>query len=97
MLEVRQTPTFTAWIEGLRDRVAGKAIGQRLLRVEAGLFGDMHSIGDGVSELRIDTGPGYWVYFTRRGQTIVILLCGESKRGQERDIKRAKALAAELE
>lgn len=97
MIEVRETTVFTAWINDLDDRVAAKAIGQRLLRVEAGLFGDMRSVGDGVSELRVDVGPGYRVYFTRRGRTIVILLCGGSKRGQDRDIARAKAIAAGLE
>lgn len=93
MLEIRQTPTFEKWMDDLRDRRAAKIIAKRLLRVEAGLFGDVEPVGDGVSELRIDYGPGYRVYFVRRGQTVVILLCGGDKGSQSRDIAEAKFLA----
>ncbi len=93
MIKIRQTPTFEKWMDDLRDRRAAKIISKRLLRVEAGLFGDVEPVGDGVSELRIDYGPGYRVYFVRRGQTVVILLCGGDKGSQSRDIAEAKFLA----
>ena len=94
-LELRQTATFTAWFAALRDDQARKRIAARLVRLSAGLFGDAKSVGDGVSELRVDHGPGYRVYFTRRGQTIVLLLCGGDKGSQQRDIESAKAMARE--
>ncbi len=79
----------------MRDVAAVKAIKLRLVRVQAGLFGDFKSVGGGVLELRIDRGPGYRVYFTRRRDVVVLLLCGGDKSGQGRDIARAKALAAD--
>jgi putative addiction module killer protein len=93
MIEIRQTPTFK---EGLKDRRAVERIAQRLVRVEAGLFGDVKPVGEGVGELRIDFGPGYRVYFTQRGKLLVILLAGGDKRTQSKDVKTAKALAANL-
>ncbi|HVW68085.1 MAG TPA: type II toxin-antitoxin system RelE/ParE family toxin [Steroidobacteraceae bacterium] len=72
-------------------------ITERLLRVEGGNFGDVEPVGDGVSELRIDYGPGYRVYFTRRGRMVVVILCGGDKRTQTADIKRAKRMARNLE
>lgn len=96
MLEIRQTAIFRDWLDGLADERAAERIAQRLVRLQAGLFGDARSVGDGVSELRIDHGPGYRVYFVRRGRTIVVLLCGGDKRTQARDIKAAKSLAAEI-
>ena len=96
IIEVRQTPTFKVWFEKLADRRAIERIAQRLVRLEAGLLGDVKSIGGGVSELRVDYGPGYRVYFTQRGKLIVILLCGGDKGTQVRDIKTAKSLAASL-
>ena len=96
MIEIRQTPTFRAWLESLADRRAVERIAQRLVRIEAGLFGDTKPVGSGVSELRIDYGPGYRVYFVKRGGVLVILLCGGDKRTQARDIKAARAMAAEL-
>lgn len=97
MIEVRQTAVFQDWLRGLRDVVARKRIGQRIARVELGLFGNMHSVGGGVSELVEDFGPGYRIYFTRRGLTVVILLCGGDKGSQSRDIDQAQAMVAELE
>ena len=72
-------------------------ITERLLRVEGGNFGDVEPVGDGVSELRIDYGPGYRVYFTRRGRMVVVILCGGDMRTQTADIKRAKRMARNLE
>lgn len=81
---------FVDWLEGLKDRQARTRIEARLVRVAAGTFGDVEPVGAGVSELRIDWGPGYRVYFARIGQVIVLLLCGGDKRTQQRDINRAK-------
>jgi putative addiction module killer protein len=96
VIEVRQTRAFTDWLEALRDRAARTRIIVRLRRVEFGNFGDAKSVGDGVSELRIDYGPGYRLYFCRRGDVVVVMLCGGDKGSQARDIERAKAMAREL-
>lgn len=82
---------FVEWLEHLNDRQARARIEARLARVAAGNFGDVESVGEGVSELRIDWGPGYRVYFSQLGQVIVLLLCGGDKRTQQKDIRRAKA------
>src|ERR1700722_10561034 len=95
MMEVRQTTVFRSWFEGLRDRRAVERLAMRIVRLEAGLFGDAKPVGDGVSEMRIDYGPGYRVYFSQRGKVVVILLCGGDKSTQDKDIKAARALAAE--
>ena len=96
MIEVRQTDLFKDWFAGLRDPSAKRRIAQRIVRVRSGLLGDVKPVGEGVSELRVDYGPGYRVYFVRRGAEVIILLCRGDKRTQERDISRAKALAAEI-
>jgi putative addiction module killer protein len=96
MIDVRQTTIFQAWIDGLRDRRAVERIAMRIVRLQSGLFGDTKPVGDGVSEMRIDYGPGYRVYFSQRGKVVVILLCGGDKSTQNKDIKAAQALAAEL-
>ena len=96
MWEVRQSPEFEAWLLRLRDTVARAIIVRRIARVADGAFGDVKSVGDGVSELRIDHGPGYRVYFVRRGERLIVLLCGGDKGSQARDIARAKALAQEV-
>lgn len=88
---------FADWLDGLRDAIAVRRIKQRLARVQIGLFGDAKSVGDGVSELRVDHGPGYRVYFARRGDVVVILLCGGDKGSQKRDIARAKDIHKEVE
>lgn len=90
MLVIRRTEDFANWLAGLRDARA-KA---RIDRLAQGNSGDVRPVGGGVSELRIPYGPGYRVYFVRRGATLTILLCGGDKASQERDIVRAKALAA---
>jgi putative addiction module killer protein len=97
VIEVRQTPVFRAWLEALANKRAAERIAQRIVRLQSGLLGDTKSVGDGVSELRIDHGPGYRLYFVRRGAVVVILLCGGDKGSQGRDIRRANVLAAELE
>lgn len=97
MIEIRQTVVFADWLDGLRDAMAVKRIKQRLARVQIGLFGDAKSVGEGVSELRVDHGPGYRVYFSRRGDVVVILLCGGDKGSQRRDIVRAKDINKEVE
>jgi putative addiction module killer protein len=86
---------FTKWLTGLRDKAAEARIRVRLLRVEAGNFGDCEPVGNGVTELRIHVGAGYRVYFGRHGKSLVILLCGGDKGSQAADIKRAKTLWAE--
>jgi putative addiction module killer protein len=97
MITVRETENFKKWIRGLKDRVAQSLITARIRRLTTGNFGDSKSIGNGVSELRIDYGPGFRVYFTRRGQEIVILLCGGDKSTQSRDKETAKQIAQNLE
>jgi putative addiction module killer protein len=92
-LELEQTETFRLWEQKLRDRRARTLIAARLLRLAEGLLGDVGPIGDGVSELRIHHGPGYRVYFLRRGDSRVVLLCGGDKASQSRDIAKAKRLA----
>ena len=93
MFDVRQTRMFRDWLAEMRDAVAVKAIKRRIARVQVGLFGDVKSVGGGVQELRIDHGPGYRVYFARRDEAVILLLCGGDKSSQQRDIVRAKALA----
>lgn len=92
---ILRTEIFIDWLNKLKDRRAAARIAARILRFEHGNPGDVRSVGEGVSEMRIDYGPGYRVYFTRRGETIVLLLCGGDKRTQDRDIRLAKRLAKE--
>jgi putative addiction module killer protein len=96
MIEVRQTPIFRSWMAGLKDLHAQARIAVRIDRLADGNPGDVKSIGDGVSEMRIDYGPGYRLYFTRSGNIIVVLLCGGDKQSQDKDIRRARALAKEI-
>ena len=96
MIEIRQTETYYQWFDSLRDRQARARINAHIRRLSLGNFGDVKPIGEGVSELRIDFGPGYRVYFVQRGQTLVVLLAGGDKRTQDRDIKKALKLAREL-
>jgi putative addiction module killer protein len=93
MYHVERTIMFDLWLDSLRDRMAQKRIAMRVTRIESGLLGDWKAVGDGVSELRVDYGPGYRIYFTLRDQVIVILLCGSDKGDQDRAIKQAKDLA----
>jgi putative addiction module killer protein len=97
MLDIRQTGVFTAWLRGLRDKQAKARVIVRIDRLSLGLPGDVKPVGEGVSELRIDYGPGYRVYFVRRGTELVVLLAGGDKRTQDRDIRVALELARSLE
>ena len=96
MIEIRQTETFAAWFRRLRDRRARARIQVRIDRLSLGNPGDARAVGEGVSELRIDCGPGYRVYFVRHGDTAIILLAGGDKRTQSRDIEIAQRLARGL-
>jgi putative addiction module killer protein len=94
MVRVRQTETFRKWERRLKDQRVKAIIASRLLRLTSGLAGDVAPVGEGVSELRIHYGPGYRVYFQRRGTDIILLLCGGDKASQPRDIETAIRLAA---
>jgi len=96
MIELRRTDRFARWLDDLSDIRARARVQARLDRLAEGNPGDVKPIGEGVSELRIDYGPGYRVYFSARGRTIVILLAGGTKRTQPQDIKVALRLAREL-
>lgn len=96
MLEVRQTLGFSRWLNGLKDYRAVAYIDVRIKRLALGNMGDVKGLGDGVSELRIHHGPGYRIYFMRRGERIVLLLCGGVKKRQNVDIAHAKRLAKEI-
>jgi len=96
MIQVRQTDEYRKWFAELGDRRARARIDVRIRRLSLGNPGDVRPVGEGVSELRIDYGPGYRVYFVQRGQALVVLLAGGDKRTQDRDIKRALFLARNL-
>ena len=93
MIELKQTETFRKWRTRLKDERARILVASRLDRLAFGLAGDVEPVGQGVSELRIHHGPGYRVYFQKRGNTIIVLLCGGDKSTQANDIKAAKRLA----
>lgn len=95
MVELIRSNVFDKWLSGLRDRRAVARITARLDRLASGNPGDVEPVGNGISELRVNYGPGYRVYYMRRGQYVVVLLCGGDKSSQSRDIKQAKALAEE--
>ena len=95
MIEIRRTAVFLKWLRGLRDVRARARIQIRIDRLSLGNPGDVMPVGEGVSEMRIDYGPGYRVHFARRGDTLMVLLCGGDKRTQYEDIARAKNLAKE--
>ena len=95
VIEVRRTDVFMEWLKALRSGTDRAIIAKRLVRLASGNFGDVEPVGEGVSELRIHVGPGYRVYFMRRGTAIVLLLCGGDKGSQSRDIARARAMASE--
>ena len=96
MFDVRQADAFKDWFARIRDLDAKRRIAQRIVRVQNGLLGDVKSVGDGVSELHVNYGPGYRLYFARRGLAIIILICGGDKDTQDKDIRLAKSLAETL-
>jgi len=93
MNTIVRTDIFDAWLSGLKDAHGKARIIKRIRSAERGNFGDCESVGAGVSEMHIHFGPGYRVYFTRVGDVVYMLLCGGTKRGQQRDIARARELA----
>jgi putative addiction module killer protein len=95
MLELIKSATFDRWLSGLRDVKAASRIRIRLDRLSMGNTGDVRPVGGGISEMRIDYGPGYRVYFMQRGKLVVILLCGGDKSTQGKDVRQAKAIAAQ--
>lgn len=96
MLEVRQTTAYASWFGKLRDKAAKVRIDIRIRRLSLGNPGDVKPVGEGVSELRVNFGPGYRIYFVQRGEEFVVLLAGGDKSTQEQDISTAKSLAHEL-
>ena len=93
---IQQTATFSEWLAHLRDTKGKVAIVRRLTRAKGGNLGDAKSVGGGVSEMRLAIGPGYRLYFTRRGEVVIVLLCAGEKSTQPRDIELAKKLAGEI-
>jgi putative addiction module killer protein len=96
MIEVRQTKEYERWFAGLRDHKARARTDVRIRRLSLGNPGDVKAIGEGLSELRIDYGPGYRIYYLHRGEIVVVLLCGGDKSTQDKGIKVAKMLAREI-
>jgi putative addiction module killer protein len=96
MVEIRKTERFADWLDSLRDPRGRARILARIERLAAGNVGDSKNVGEGVSELRIDCGPGYGVYYAMQGQTLIILMAGGDKSTQKRDIKTAIQLARNL-
>lgn len=96
MFTVLRTKEFDAWLTRLRDAKGKARIVARIRSAELGNLGDVEPVGEGVSEMRIHYGPGYRVYLKKQGTLLIMLLCGGDKSSQQRDIKKAKALAARL-
>jgi putative addiction module killer protein len=96
MFRVQKTDEFDEWLSSLADQKAQAKIASRVERLGLGNPGEVKPVGEGISEMRVPYGPGYWVYFKRTDKTAVLRLCGGDKSTQERDIKRAKEIAAEL-
>ena len=94
---IKPQPNFIEWLEGLADENTRAIIFARIKRLERGLMGDVEPAGEGVSELRIHVGSGWRVYFTKRGERLIVLLAGGSKNTHKNDIKRAKKLTALLD
>jgi putative addiction module killer protein len=96
MYTILRSDVFAAWLDHLVDERAKARIAVRIISAEKGNFGDCASVSDGISEMRVHFGPGYRLYFARRGKVVYLLLCGGDKSTQRRDIKRAKAMLATL-
>jgi putative addiction module killer protein len=97
MFTIKLTDEFTAWIDGIKDGMTRRRLGRRLEKAQAGNFGDVESVGEGVSEMREHFGPGWRMYYVLRGQVLIVMLGGGDKRTQARDIAAAKKLAATIE
>ena len=97
MYQIQQTETFVRWLSDLRDMRAKARIVARLEATRLGNLGDIRSVGDRVSELRVDVGAGYRVYFTRRQRVVIVLLCGGDKSTQTKDIASAKQIARAID
>ena len=97
MITFLRTQEFDAWLKALRDPIAKARVIARIRSAESGNFGDIAPVGDGISEMRIHAGPGYRLYYCRRGEVIYLLLCAGDKSSQQRDIRTAKALLKGLE
>ena len=95
-MEIRKTENFAKWIDGLRDIRARARLLARIQRLASGNAGDVKPVGEGVSEMRIDYGPGYRIYYKWQGKHLIVLLAGGDKRTQKRDIEKALRLAREL-
>lgn len=96
VVEIRKTEVFAQWLDGLRDLQGKARIQARIERLAMGSPGDVKAVGEGVSELRIDCGPGYRVYFKQRGRMLILLLAGGDKSTQAKDIRTALRLARNL-
>ena len=96
MIQIQQTETYAKWFAGVRGRVTRARIDIRIRRLSLGNAGDTKPVGEGVSELRVDHGPGYRIYFIQRGEVVIVLLAGGDKSTQDKDIRNAKALANDL-
>jgi putative addiction module killer protein len=96
MIQIQQTETYAKWFAGVRDRVTRARIDIRIRRLSLGNAGDTKPVGEGVSELRVDHGPGYRIYFIQRGEVVIVLLAGGDQSTQDKDIRNAKALANDL-
>lgn len=95
-MEIRETETYSRWFDRLRDRQAKMRILARIRLLSLGNPGQVEPVGEGISEMKIDYGPGYRIYYQQRGETMAILLAAGDKRTQKRDIEKAKELAREL-
>jgi len=96
MMELRQTAAYARWFRRLKDPAARARILVRIRRLSLGNPGDVRPVGEGVSEMRLDYGPGYRIYFVQRGEQIIVLLAGGDKRTQQQDIQNALKLARDL-
>jgi len=97
VIEIRQTETYRKWFDSLKDRNARMRIAIRIRRISLGNFGDVKPVGEGISEIRIDYGPGYRIYYLQKKNTVIILLSGGDKSTQSKDIKKAHELAQKVE
>ena len=96
LIQIRQTETYAKWFSGLRDPLTRARIDIRIRRLSLGNAGDVKPVGEGVSELRVDYGPGYRIYFIQSNEVVIVLLAGGNKSTQGKDIRHAKALAIDL-